>query len=1293
MDSDTDFERTINNAMDALENAIENGFDEDFKERYDHRFEGSWSDNNLNEKQLYTEAEKEEPVYIEECKSYETFDPSYEPPPNLELQPCPICLRKFAPASLSKHTGICERVQTKKRKPFDSSRQRREGTELASYLPKNFGLPQKTVSSSNEAIPVRKLSLSKTPTFERKEFSPTTMSTSMPSASTPKPALKRSMSQQNEPCPYCERCFGMKAYDRHVEWCREKAILNRNVNNNQSISAAKERLQARIQYKAPQIRSKRALNREKYSGSLSCSGSTNSLAELDLHMPRHNSMSSSVSSDNGYSPDRYDPFLSARRQLEELFSPATSLIHTSSPSSTTSTSRLNQMSPNGGTANDKSASGNATKHTPHNSNFRRAYSLRMPRKVSRPMYVEKAKSNIQKGITDDGPVSPNFLKSSEYDELPIKSTFNALQMAEPKPKLRDSSTVRKNLKLEIKDPNNPAGGEIPLSKTDSLAVFLKYENELALSEKDMKDKSNSLSKRTSSLSAEVNQQKKQEVLSVGPSPVKANETITVDEEQQKHKKNVQAIEDETAKKQTQKLVPIKLEPINITYNSNNASEATDIKPVVISLDAIIGKPSIKKQKEPQVDSDNRADNSYIDPKLINKCDNLPINLVMPSTKDADGSCSSRNSNTIGNICSDGNQLALKTIEPKVERSAVISPPPRASLSVAPKPPERTRNETCFDYRKSNNEPSSSEPSTSNNSSPTTSHSSSPVDHRISKNSTNCDKRPQLSRQDREDSGYRTGQESGQSDVHEQPKKPSPSPSASKNNEDNVPKNPAFKPTYNLNRLRSPSSALNNFSNTLPSSNSTAPSTPVNRDRPTISSALEHFDVDEFMQSLEDLHRQSPISAREYKHSLFVHSNSSVTSRSVASSQSDHTNNNKRSNSLDSGHGNSVANSIRYVRKHESSGVPRMDVCVRNGSGTASNNNSSNSSSSFSSPSHYSNSNNSNSYYNSSSTNNNNSHNHSTSASNANDAAKCAEVVHPLGQQMNYARNSPAIAHRRRSEDAAGISLPAVPLLPSSNTGGSGALSSLQNLPNIHKATAADTLLNGNNKTMQQPGTLPYYSSPSPVNGRKNSYSNKSYHANNTGTSASTPASSHLTGNVHEPRYPAESFDHLERDLLKSVQELNRMCGSSSSVCSIDSEELYSVEDYPLNKRSSERSQVSADSAYRSLSTQSPPDYAPPVPIRQARPNSRSSTTSQSQPAQSTNEPFNSLSLHTALPPITSAIIKGHRMEAHLMKDSPEGGPNLIMNPMSKFCHECGARFMISSAKFCMSCGVRRIMLD
>uniref|UniRef100_A0A182T486 Zinc-ribbon domain-containing protein n=1 Tax=Anopheles maculatus TaxID=74869 RepID=A0A182T486_9DIPT len=117
----------------------------------------------------------------------------------------------------------------------------------------------------------------------------------------------------------------------------------------------------------------------------------------------------------------------------------------------------------------------------------------------------------------------------------------------------------------------------------------------------------------------------------------------------------------------------------------------------------------------------------------------------------------------------------------------------------------------------------------------------------------------------------------------------------------------------------------------------------------------------------------------------------------------------------------------------------------------------------------------------------------------------------------------------------------------------------------------------------------------------------------------------------------------------------------------------------------------------SLSTQSPPDYAPPVPIRQTRPSSRSSTTSQIQPAQPTNtldSSFSSLPLHTSLPPITSASIKGHhKHETHPHKDNADGIANLIMNPMSKFCHECGARFMVSSAKFCMSCGVRRITLE
>lgn len=31
--------------------------------------------------------------------------------------------------------------------------------------------------------------------------------------------------------------------------------------------------------------------------------------------------------------------------------------------------------------------------------------------------------------------------------------------------------------------------------------------------------------------------------------------------------------------------------------------------------------------------------------------------------------------------------------------------------------------------------------------------------------------------------------------------------------------------------------------------------------------------------------------------------------------------------------------------------------------------------------------------------------------------------------------------------------------------------------------------------------------------------------------------------------------------------------------------------------------------------------------------------------------------------------------------------------LSKFCHECGAKFIVDQAKFCMDCGVRRAALD
>lgn len=131
--------------------------------------------------------------------------------------------------------------------------------------------------------------------------------------------------------------------------------------------------------------------------------------------------------------------------------------------------------------------------------------------------------NINVGIDVDGPISPSFVKATDYDEIPVGSPIAAaaaLKMYEgkipvkipptkitampvlvktspPTPLLRERHNMaarKTNMKLDIKNPNVPQSesGNNGLSKTDSLAMFLKYEKELTA--KELKDKSNCISK-------------------------------------------------------------------------------------------------------------------------------------------------------------------------------------------------------------------------------------------------------------------------------------------------------------------------------------------------------------------------------------------------------------------------------------------------------------------------------------------------------------------------------------------------------------------------------------------------------------------------------------------------------------------------------------------------------------------------------------------------------------------------------------------------------------------------------
>ncbi|CAB0036878.1 unnamed protein product [Trichogramma brassicae] len=230
------------------------------------------------------------------------------------LEPCGVCGRKFNPRSLEKHMPICERTAAKKRKPFDSAKQRIKGTELAEFLPKQKS-SSATLSSSTDHLSTsstvhmghsRRPSLPQVddrplPTSGNRENQPwrqkreefikairaargeDSQPSSQPSSHRSnhhhhhqqqmqqRPSTLSLVSSHGAPqranekgqCPTCQRQFGVKSYDRHVAFCRERATrvpASPQVTNN----VAKERLDARMKYRAPALKNRKLTMKEKY---------------------------------------------------------------------------------------------------------------------------------------------------------------------------------------------------------------------------------------------------------------------------------------------------------------------------------------------------------------------------------------------------------------------------------------------------------------------------------------------------------------------------------------------------------------------------------------------------------------------------------------------------------------------------------------------------------------------------------------------------------------------------------------------------------------------------------------------------------------------------------------------------------------------------------------------------------------------------------------------------------------------------------------------------------------------
>ncbi|KAK2859341.1 hypothetical protein Q5P01_003961 [Channa striata] len=140
-----------------------------------------------------------------------------------DLVQCNICKRSFFPKVLEKHTKICQKSAAKRRKVFDSSRQRAEGTDIPVLKPIK---PKSQSSSATEkAEPPKK------PSNWRKKHEDFISTIRAAKALTqvikdggplpppPPPTYDPDYIQ----CPYCQRRFNESAADRHIKFCQEQA--------------------------------------------------------------------------------------------------------------------------------------------------------------------------------------------------------------------------------------------------------------------------------------------------------------------------------------------------------------------------------------------------------------------------------------------------------------------------------------------------------------------------------------------------------------------------------------------------------------------------------------------------------------------------------------------------------------------------------------------------------------------------------------------------------------------------------------------------------------------------------------------------------------------------------------------------------------------------------------------------------------------------------------------------------------------------------------------------------------
>ncbi|MXQ92803.1 hypothetical protein E5288_WYG010654 [Bos mutus] len=142
-----------------------------------------------------------------------------------------------------KHGPICQKTATKKRKTFDSSRQRAEGTDIPTVKPlKPRPEPPKKPSNWRR---------------KHEEFIATIRAAKglgqvLKEGGKLPPPPPPSYDPDYIQCPYCQRRFNENAADRHINFCKEQAA--RISNKGKFSTDTKGKSTSRTQYKPPALK-------------------------------------------------------------------------------------------------------------------------------------------------------------------------------------------------------------------------------------------------------------------------------------------------------------------------------------------------------------------------------------------------------------------------------------------------------------------------------------------------------------------------------------------------------------------------------------------------------------------------------------------------------------------------------------------------------------------------------------------------------------------------------------------------------------------------------------------------------------------------------------------------------------------------------------------------------------------------------------------------------------------------------------------------------------------------------